>query len=44
MPERTLLDRLEQLVNIDVDGVDTAFIESLSVKIHNRKWIGSCTC
>ncbi|KAJ6114237.1 hypothetical protein N7486_000015 [Penicillium sp. IBT 16267x] len=35
MSERTFLDRLEKLCNVDIDGVDTAFITSLPFKPHN---------
>ena len=39
MPPQSLLQRLEQLCNVDVDDVDPALIASLSVQPHNRKFI-----
>ncbi|KAJ5371952.1 hypothetical protein N7517_003958 [Penicillium concentricum] len=35
MSDRTLLERLEKLCNVDVDDVDTALITSLPFKPHN---------
>ncbi|KAL4864770.1 hypothetical protein BDV12DRAFT_205527 [Aspergillus spectabilis] len=36
MSNRTLLDRLGELCNVDVDDIDTAFIKSLPFKPHNQ--------
>ncbi len=37
MSTRSLLERLEELCNVDVDDVDTELIKSLPFKPHNRK-------
>ncbi|KAL5333607.1 hypothetical protein BJX70DRAFT_392034 [Aspergillus crustosus] len=36
MANRTLLDRLQSLCNVDVDDIDNAFISSLPFKPHNQ--------
>jgi transaldolase len=38
MATQSLLDRLEQLCNVDVDDVDTEVIRSLPFTPHNRKF------
>ncbi len=37
MSPRSLLERLEELCNVDVDDVNTELIKSLPFKPHNRK-------